>query len=55
MPYDFVFDFPLPRLGYFTSRRNRAVRRMGWTGANSHAIKNNSASNAGFAIIINAH
>ena len=31
------------------------VRRMGWRGANSHAIKNNSASNAGYAILINAN
>ena len=28
---------------------------MGWRGANSHAIKNNSASNAGYTIIINAN
>ena len=50
MPYDFVFDFPLAAVSVIYG-----VRRMGWRGANSHAIKNNSASNAGYAIIINAN
>ena len=26
MPYDFVFDFPLPGLGYFTNRRECYLR-----------------------------